>query len=63
MRTLENHICVRNLSASWLPDLTLTKQIGGTVYEVFGSYEGAELLDRNLNRILTQNLVSEAEKE
>ena len=63
MRTLENHICVRNLSACWLPDLTLTKQIGGTVYEVSGSYEGTELLDRKLNRILAQNLKTEAEKE
>lgn len=33
-------IHVRNLSAYWIPELTVTEEIGGTVYTVTGSYEG-----------------------
>lgn len=35
-------IHVRNLSAYWIPELMITKEIGGTVYTVTGSYEGTE---------------------
>ena len=45
---------VKNISAYWLPDFTLQKVIGGTVYSVSGSYEGIETLDRKLSRILSQ---------
>ena len=30
----EGHIRVKNLSAFWLPELTLQREIGGTVYSV-----------------------------
>ena len=46
---------VKNLSAFWLPELTLQREIGGTVYSVTGSYEGTETLDRKLKRIMEQN--------
>ena len=49
------HIHVKNLSAFWLPEFTLQKEIGGTVYSVTGSYEGTETLDRKLKRIMEQN--------
>ena len=45
-------IRVRNLSAYWLPQITLKQEIGGTVYRVSGSYEGEGLLDRRVRRIL-----------
>ena len=48
-------IHVRNLSAYWIPELTVMEEIGGTVYTVTGSYEGTETLDRKLKRIMEQN--------
>lgn len=55
-RNADGHLCVRNLSAFWLPDLTLQKKIGGTLYIVDGSYEGTETLDRKLRRIMARNM-------
>ena len=41
----------------------MTKEIGGTVYTVTGSYDGIELLDRKLERVMEQNMTgAEAEK-
>lgn len=37
------HLCVKNLSAFWLPEFTLQKEIGGTVYTVTGSYQNTGL--------------------
>ena len=42
----DGHLCVKNLSAFWLPEFTLQKEIGGTVYTVTGSYDGVETLDK-----------------
>ena len=43
MRFDENgNIIVRNPSAYWIPKLTVTEEIGGTIYTVTGSYEGTE---------------------
>ena len=54
---------VQNLSANELPEITLTKEIGGTVYTVTGSYDGIELLDKKLERIMEQNMTgAEAEE-
>jgi len=50
----DGHIRVKNLSAYWLPDFTLQKVIGGTLYSVSGSYDGTETIDKKLHRILTQ---------
>ena len=44
-------IHVRNLSAYWIPELTVTEEIGGTVYTVTGSYEGTESFVLRLDRI------------
>lgn len=44
----DGHIRVKNLSAFWLPELTLQKEIGGTVYSVTGSYDGTETLDKKM---------------
>jgi len=49
----DGYIRVKNLSAYWLPDFTLQKVIGGTLYSVSGSYDGTETIDKKLSRILT----------
>ncbi len=54
-RNADGHLCVRNLSAFWLPEFTLQKEIGGTLYSVSGTYTGTETLDRKLKRIMEQN--------
>ena len=50
-RDVDGHLCVKNLSAYWIPELTITGVIGGTVYTVDGTYEGTETFVRNLERI------------
>ena len=50
------HITVRNLSAWWIPEIKVEREIHGTVYTVTGSYEGTELTDRKLTRILLKNV-------
>ena len=50
---------VKNLSAYWLPELTLCRKIGGTIYSVSGTYEGTETLDKKLGRILGQAVEGE----
>ncbi|MCD7920589.1 MAG: hypothetical protein LUG45_11110 [Clostridiales bacterium] len=51
------HIHVKNLSAWWIPELTITEEIGGTVYTVTGSYEGTQTFLRKLERITAQNFM------
>jgi len=50
------HIVVKNLSAFWIPEIKAEREIHGTVYTVTGSYEGTELSDRKLTRILLKNV-------
>lgn len=50
------HLCVKNLSAFWLPEFTLQKEIGGTVYTVTGSYDGVETLDRKMSASWAKSL-------
>ena len=54
-------IHVRNLSAYWIPELTVTEEIGGTVYTVTGSYEGTESFVRRLERITAKNFAETME--
>ena len=49
------NIVVKNPSAFWLPQITITEEIGGTEFIVTGSYEGTETLDKKLKRIMEQN--------
>ena len=57
MRTDEaGHIVVRNLSAYWIPEIKIEREIHGTVYTITDSYEGTELPDRKLTRILLKNV-------
>ena len=54
-------IHVRNLSAYWIPELTVIEEIGGTVYTVTGSYEGTESFVRRLERITAKNFAKTME--
>ena len=56
------NIVVPNLSAWWLPELTLRKKIGGTIYTITGSYEGIETLDKKLERIMAYNSREDSEE-
>ena len=50
------HIMVKNLSAFWIPEIKIEREIHGTVYTITGSYEGTELPERKLTRILLKNV-------
>ena len=52
----EGRIVVKNLDAYWLPEMKLVEEIGGTIYTVTGSYEGTEMLNQKLSRIMLHNL-------
>lgn len=49
------HIVVRNLSAYWIPEIKVEREIHGIVYTVTGSFEGNEFLEKKLTRILLKN--------
>ena len=57
----DGHIHVKNLSAFWLPEFTLQKEIGGTVYTVTGSYDGTEPLNRKMERIMAEKFTEKME--
>ena len=57
------HIRVKNLSAFWLPEFTLQRKIGGTIYTITGSYDGTESLDRKMERILTEKFTENTEDD
>jgi hypothetical protein len=50
------HIVVKNLSAYWIPEIKVEREIHGTVYTVTGSFEGNEFLEKKLTRILLKNV-------
>jgi hypothetical protein len=50
------HITVKNLSAYWIPEIRVEREIHGTVYTITGSFEGNEFLERKLTRILLKNV-------
>ena len=51
----DGNIVVPNFSAWWIPEFTLKKKIGSTIYSVTGTYEGIETLDKKLERIMAFN--------
>ena len=57
------HIRVKNPSAFWLPEFTLQREIGGTIYTIMGSYDGTETLDRKMERILTEKFTENTEDD
>ena len=57
------NLCTKNLSAYWIPKLIVTKEIGGTVYTVTGSYEGEQSFLRKLERIAAKNYSKKLEAD
>ena len=57
----DGHLCAKNLSAFWVPELTVTEVIHGTVYTVTGSYEGTESFVRKLERITNKKFAEKME--
>ncbi len=55
----DGHIRVKNYSAYWIPELTVTEVISGTIYTVTGSYEGTESFVRKLERITAKKFAAE----
>ena len=51
----------KNISAYWIPELTITEEIGGTIYTVTGSYEGTESFLRKLERISAKKFTKKME--
>ncbi len=59
--TRTGHIRVKNPSAFWLPEFTLQKEIGGTIYSVTGTYDGTETLDKKMERIMAEKFTEKLE--
>lgn len=57
----DGHICVKNPSAFWLPEFTLQKEIGGTIYSITGTYDGTETLDKKMERIMAEKFTEKLE--
>lgn len=58
----EGSLHVRNFSAYWIPELTITEVIHGTTYTVTGSYEGTENFVRKLERITSKKFIENQEE-
>ena len=54
-------IVIKNLSAYWIPELTVREEIAGTVYTVTGSYEGNASFVRKLERITARKVTEKLE--
>ena len=50
------HITVKNLSAYWIPEIKVEREIHGTIYTVTCSFEGNGFLEKKLTRILLKNV-------
>lgn len=54
-------IRVKNISAYWIPKLTITEVVAGTIYTVTGSYEGNRSFLQKLERITAKNFSQKME--
>jgi len=57
----DGHLHAKNISAYWIPELTVTEEISNTVYTVTGSYEGTESFLRKLERITAKKFTEKLE--
>lgn len=57
----DGQLCVKNLSAYWIPQLTITEEISGTRYTVTGSFEGSGSLLHKLERITAKKFTEKSE--
>ena len=51
----DDRISVPNLSAYWLPDLTIKEVINGSIYTISGEYVGTECIVSKLKRIMAHD--------
>lgn len=47
---------VRNSTLNWIPEIAFEEEVRGTTYTVTGSYEGNEMLDAKVERLLAKGL-------
>lgn len=59
----KGNIHVKNISAYWIPEFTMTQEISGTVYKVSGSYEGTEFFTKKIERMLAEKLNEKLEDD
>ena len=62
-RNSNGRISAPNLSAYWIPELTITEVIKGSVYTISGEYVGTECIVPKLKRIMAhdvEELIKEA---
>ena len=59
----EGNIHVKNISAYWIPEFTMTQEIAGTIYKVSGSYEGTESFTKKIERMLVEKLSEKLEDD
>lgn len=57
----DGNLHTKNISAYWIPELTVTEEISGTVYTVTGNYEGTESFLRKLERITAKKFTEKLE--
>ena len=55
----KGNIVVKNISAYWIPKLSVTEEISGTIYTVTGSYEGEDSFIRKLERIASRKFTNQ----
>ena len=55
----DGNIHIKNASAYWIPELTVTEEISGTIYTVTGSYEGEDSFIRKLERITSRKFTNQ----
>lgn len=47
---------VRNSTLNWIPEIAFEEEVRGTTYTVTGCYEGNEMLDEKVERLLAKGL-------
>ena len=52
---------VKNESAYWIPEITISEKIGNTIYTVTGTYEGETSFVGKLERIMARKFAREME--
>ena len=55
----KGNIVVKNISAYWIPKLSVTEEISGTIYTVTGSYKGEDSFIRKLERIASRQFTNQ----
>ena len=58
----DGRIHVKNISAFWIPELTVVEVIHGCTYTVTGSYEGDKSFLEKLERVTTRNFSEKLEE-